>query len=36
VLAADDVPEPFDGIGQIHNPQILAGGVGQILSKARF
>ena len=36
VLTADDVPEPFDGIGLIHSPAILVEGMGQKLPKGRF
>jgi hypothetical protein len=36
VLAAEDVPEPVKGIGQVHDPAILTGGLGQKLSKGRF
>jgi hypothetical protein len=36
VLTAQHVPQAFNREGQIHNPAILAGGVGQKLSKARF
>jgi hypothetical protein len=36
VLAADDVSQAFNGVGQIHDLAILAGRVGQRLSKVPF